>query len=169
MALLTIRQEGDDMLKKKSKPVKVITPDIVSLLDDMLETLNAKDGVGIAAPQVGKLKRIAVVSHEDDLYELINPEIVEIDGNQVCNEACLSVPGRCGDIDRPFKVTVKATNREGEEYTVTVDDFLASVFCHELDHLDGVLFLDKATNIKLINEEQMAERRRNRKRRWKKT
>jgi len=167
MALLQIRLEGDEMLKKKSKPVKEITPDIHALLDDMLETLKSRDGVGIAAPQVGKLKRIAVISHEDELYELINPEIVEIDGNQVCNEACLSVPGRCGDIDRPFKVTVKALNREGEYYDITVDDFLASVFCHELDHLDGVLFLDKATNVQMINQEQMDERKRNRRRKKK--
>jgi len=162
MALLQIRVEGDDMLKRKAKPVKEVTPDIISLLDDMLETLNSKDGVGIAAPQIGKLKRIAIVSHDDELFEMINPEIVETEGTQTSNEACLSVPGRCGDVERPFQITVKATDRNGEEYTVTVDDFLASVFCHELDHLDGVVFLDKAANIQMINQEQMEEHRRNR-------
>ena len=163
MALLQLRQDGDEMLKRKAKTVKEITPEIHALLDDMLETLNAKEGVGLAAPQVGKLKRIAIVSHDDELFEMINPEIIETEGTQVSNEACLSVPGRCGDVDRPYSMTVRALDRHGVEYTVTVDDYLASVFSHELDHLDGVVFLDKATNIKLVDQEQMEERRRNRK------
>lgn len=162
MAIRQIRKEGDEILSKKAKPVKEITPNIIALLDDMKETLTAIDGVGLAAPQIGMLKRVALVSHEDETYELINPEVIETEGDQVCNEACLSVPGRSGDIKRPFKITVKALNREGEEYTVTVDDFMASVFCHELDHLDGKLFLENATNIQFITEEQLAERKRER-------
>ena len=165
MALRQIRKEGDDILKKKARPVKEINANIIALLDDMMETLIEKDGVGIAAPQVGVLKRVAIVSHEDETYELINPEILEMEGSQICNEACLSVPGRSGDIDRPFKMTVKALNRDGEEYTVTVDDFLASVFSHEIDHLEGILFLDKATSVQFLNQEQMDERRKARRKR----
>jgi len=165
MGIRQVRKEGDDMLKKKCKPVKEITAPILELLDDMKQTLRDLDAVGIAAPQIGTLKRIAVIEFDEELYELINPEIIESEGNQTCNEACLSVPGRCGDVDRPFEVTVQALNREGESYTVTVDDFLASVFCHELDHLDGVLFLDKARNIQMINEEQLRARKKARKKR----
>jgi len=166
MAIRHIRIQGDDILSKKARPVTNITPAILDLLDDMLETLRAKDAVGIAAPQVGVLRRIVVVEFEEDLYELINPEIIGTDGSHVCNEACLSVPGRSGDIERPFEVTVKALNRHGEEFTVTVDDFVASAFCHEIDHLNGILFLDNATNVQYITEEQAHERRKfNRKRR----
>jgi len=160
-----IRREGDDILTKKCKLVKEITPAIIELLDDMRQTIREADAVGIAAPQIGTLKRIAVVEFEEDLYEMINPEIIETDGAHTCNEACLSVPGRCGDVERPFEIVVRATNRDGEEYTFDADDFLASAICHELDHLDGVLFTDKATNIQMINEEQMRARKRARKKR----
>lgn len=165
MALRQIRKEGDDILKKKCKLVKEISPPIIELLDDMKQTLHAVDGVGIAAPQIGQLKRIVVIEFEDELYEMINPEIIEEEGTQKCNEACLSVPGRSGDVERPFNIKVTATNRDGEEYTVDADDFLTSVLCHEIDHLNGVLFVDKATNIQLINEEQMRARKRARKKR----
>jgi peptide deformylase len=165
MSIRHIRREGDEILKKKCKPVKEITPAITEMLDDMRQTLKELDAVGIAAPQIGSLKRIAVVEFEEDLYEMINPEIIETEGTHVCNEACLSVPGRCGDVERPYEIVVRATNRDGEEYTFDADDFLASAICHELDHLDGVLFLDKATNIQLIDEEQMRARKRARKKR----
>jgi len=159
MALRQLRLEGDEILKKKAKPVKEITPNIISLLDDMLETLHAKNGVGIAAPQVGVLRRIAVIEVEDEIFELINPEIINTEGTQVSNEACLSVMGRCGDVKRPLEVTVQALNREGEQFAVTVDEFLATVFCHEIDHLDGILYLDKATNIRDITPEELQERK----------
>ena len=162
MGLKQIRQKGDDMLTKKCKLVKEITPSIIELLDDMKHTLDEKEGVGIAAPQVGVLRQIAVVAHEDEYYELINPEILDEEGDQRVNEACLSVAGLCGDLNRPYKITVKALDREGVEYTVTVDDFLASVFCHEIDHLNGVLFIDKAQNIRPIEEEERRRRRRRR-------
>lgn len=165
MALRQIRREGDDILKKRCKKVKEITPAIIELLDDMKQTLHDVDGVGIAASQIGQLKRIVVIEFEDELYELINPEIIESEGTQKCNEACLSVPGRCGDVERPFNIKVKAMNREGEDYEVDADDFLTSIMCHEIDHLDGVLFIDKATNIQLINEEQLRARKRARKKR----
>jgi peptide deformylase len=165
MAIRQVRVHGDEMLLKVARPVTTITPAIYDLLDDMLETLRAKDAVGLAAPQVGILRRIVVVEFDDELFELINPEILEQDGTQICNEACLSVPGRCGDVERPFEVTVRALNRHGEEITVTVDDFVASAFCHEIDHLNGVMFLDKATNVQYITNEQAEERRKWRKNR----
>jgi len=162
MGLRQIRQQGDEILGKKAKIVKEVTPSILTLLDDMKETMDSKDGVGIAAPQVGMLKRIIVVAHEDEFYEMINPEIIETEGEQVCNEACLSIAGLCGDIDRPMKVTIKATDRNGEEFTVTGEEFMASVFCHEMDHLDGVLFTDKATNIKPLDDEEREARKQRR-------
>ena len=164
MALRQVRQQGDEILGKKAKPVKEITPAIWALLDDMKETMDAKEGVGIAAPQVGMLKRMAVVAFEDEFYELINPEIIETEGTQVSNEACLSVAGLCGDIDRPMKVTVKATDRHGKEYTITAEEFVATVICHELDHLDGILFTDIATNIKPLDDEEREARKARRKR-----
>jgi len=165
MGLKQIRQRGDDILGKKAKLVAEITPKILDLLDDMKQTLEANDGVGIAAPQVGILRRIALVSHDDQFYEMVNPEIIEREGEQLCNEACLSVPNLCGDIMRPFKVVIKATNRHGEEYTVTGEEQMASILCHELDHLDGVLFIDSATNIRPLDEEELRERKRYRRKR----
>jgi len=162
MGLRQIRLQGDAILKKKAKQVNEITPAILQLLDDMKITLDAKDGVGIAAPQVGILRRIAVVAHEDEFYEMINPELVASEGSQICNEACLSVLGICGDIERPLKITVRATNRGGEEYTVEAEEFMASVICHELDHLDGVLFVDNATNMRPLDEDERVRRRRQR-------
>lgn len=155
MGLKQIRLEGDDILKKRAKPVKEITPQVLQLLDDMYETMQFANGVGIAAPQVGVLKRIAIIKHEDEFFELINPQIIATEGTQICNEACLSVPGLCGDIERPLQITVTAQDRTGTEYTVTVSEFLASVFCHELDHLDGILYRQNATNIRpsIIEEE----------------
>jgi len=159
MGLKQIRMRGDEILTKKAKPVKEITPTILQLLDDMKETLDAMDGVGIAAPQVGVLRRMALVSLEDEFYELINPEIIETEGEQICNEACLSVVQLCGDLPRPMRVVVRATNRHGEEYTIEGEDYMASILCHELDHLDGVLFIDKAENIRALEEEEREERK----------
>ena len=163
MGLRQLRMQGDDILTKKAKPVKEITPAILTLLDDMKDTLDSKEAVGIAAPQVGILRRIALVSLEDEFYELINPEIIETEGTQICNEACLSVMQLCGDIERPMRVVVRATNRHGEEYTIEGEDFMASIISHELDHLDGVLFTDKAENIRPQDEDDRRERRERRK------
>jgi len=162
LALRQIRLKGDAMLQKKTKPVTEITPNIIQLLDDMKQTMDEKEGVGIAAPQVGILRRIAIIAHEDEYYELINPEIIEENGSQNCNEACLSVEGLCGDVQRPFEITVKYLTREWQEETVTVDDFMAAVFCHEIDHLDGVLFTDKAVNVRPLDEDERRKRRRRR-------
>lgn len=159
MAIRSVRVQGDDMLTKKARPVKDITPAMHELLDDMLETLRAKDAVGLAAPQVGILRRIVVVEMDDEHYEMINPEILEQTGEQLCNEACLSVPGKSGDVTRPFEITVRALDRHGQEYTVTVDEFMASAVCHEIDHLEGILFTDTATNVQYITNEQAAERK----------
>jgi len=154
MGLRQLRTEGDEILRKKAKPVKEINEKIIALLDDMRETLIEKNGVGLAAPQVGVLKRVAIVEYEDDFYELINPVIIASEDTQTCDEACLSVPGYHGDIERPLSITVEAMNRDGETFTVTVEEYLASVFCHELDHLDGVLYLDKATNVRPIEKDE---------------
>jgi peptide deformylase len=143
-----IRAFGDDILRKQAKTVEKINANILNLLDDMRETLRSKSGVGLAAPQVGILRRVVVVEWEEKLYELINPVIIKTKGHQRCNEACLSVPGRQGDIYRPLQITVEALNRHGETYTVQANNFLASVICHELDHLDGVLYLDKALSVR---------------------
>ena len=145
MAKLQIRKIGDEVLRKISRPVEEITPRILTLLDDMTETMRAADGCGLAAPQVGILRRIVVVEVEEgNVIELINPKIVATAGEQVDMEGCLSVPGRRGKVKRPRHVTVRATNRYGEEFEISGSDLLARAFCHELDHLDGKLYVDRA-------------------------
>ncbi len=155
MALLNIVKEGDPTLRKVCRPVTEITPRILQLLDDMTETLIDSNGAGLAAPQVGILRRIAVVDMGDEIVELINPEIIAAEGQQQELEGCLSVPDVWGITDRPRKVTVKALNRFGEEFTVTGEDLDARCFCHELDHLDGHLFTDKA--IRILTPDEVAE------------
>ena len=147
MAILNIVKEGDETLRKHCRPVTEITPRIIRLLDDMRDTLADADGAGLAAPQVGILRRIAVCDTENGIVELINPEIVAAEGQQNELEGCLSVPGVWGITDRPAKVTVKATDRYGKEFTVTGEELDARCFCHEIDHLDGVLFTDNAVHI----------------------
>jgi len=154
MALRKIRQQGDDILHKKAKPVKEINAGTLQLLDDMLETMDANDGLGLAAPQVGVLRRIVVIRVEDALFELINPEIIETEGEQRRNEGCLSVPGKSGTVIRPQRVAVKALNRQGETVTVEGTELLAVAFCHELDHLEGVLFTDKALEVHDVTAEE---------------
>ena len=143
MAKLKIVKMGDDILRKTCRPVEKITPRIVTLLDDMIETMRDADGCGLAAPQVGILRRIAVVEVEPgEVIELINPKIVAYSGEQEEQEGCLSIPGRWGITKRPRHVTVHAYNREGICYEVTGSDLLARALCHEIDHLDGKLFID---------------------------
>ena len=156
MAKLNIVKVGDDVLRKTCRPVIQITPRIKTLLDDMVETLHDADGVGLAAPQVGVLRRICVVECEPGkLYEMINPEIIAEEGEQEELEGCLSVPGRWGYTKRPMKVTVRATDRDGKEYTVTGEGLTARAFCHEIDHLNGVIFTDCA--VRMLTDEEMAE------------
>ena len=141
MAKLTIRTDDDPILGKICKPVDKITPRILTLLDDMVETMRKASGVGLAGPQVGVLRRIVVVECEPGVvYELINPVIIERDGTQIGREGCLSLPGQCGIVPRPMTVTVEDTNRNGERFTVKGSGLLARAFCHELDHLDGILY-----------------------------
>ena len=148
MAIRNIVKEGDPVLRGKCREVEEITPRIITLLDDMIETLHFADGCGLAAPQVGVRRRIAVVEVEDgDTIELINPEIIARDGHQHEMEGCLSIPGDWGYTDRPMSVTVKATDRSGKEFTVTGTGLKARALCHEIDHLDGILFTDIATEM----------------------
>ena len=145
MAKLQIRKVGDEALRKVCRPVDAITPRILTLLDDMVETMRAANGVGLAAPQVGILRRIVVIEVEPgEVLELINPKIIAFSGEQDGQEGCLSVPGRWGMVKRPMHVTVRALNRRGEEVEITGHELLARCFCHELDHLDGALYIDKA-------------------------
>lgn len=145
MAKLKIVKIGDETLRKVCRPVDEITPRITRLLDDMVETMRAADGVGLAAPQVGVLRRIVVVETEPgNVIELINPKIIARAGEQVGYEGCLSVPGKCGTVKRPMHVTVRALNRHGEEFEISGSEFTARAFCHELDHLDGKLYVDMA-------------------------
>ena len=145
MAKLKILKIGDDTLRKVCRPVDNITPRILRLLDDMVETMRAADGVGLAAPQIGVLRRIVVIETPDSgLIELINPKIIAYSGEQESEEGCLSVPGRWGITRRPMHVTVRAMNRKGETFDVTGSALLAKAFCHEIDHLDGKLYIDCA-------------------------
>ncbi len=143
MAKLNIVKMGDDTLRRVCRPVEKITPRTITLLDDMIETMRNADGCGLAAPQVGILRRIAVVEVEEgNVIELINPKIVAFAGEQQEQEGCLSIPGRWGVTKRPRHVTVRAINRRGEVFEVSGSDLLARALCHEIDHLDGKLFVD---------------------------
>ena len=153
MAKLNIVKVGDDVLRKKCRPVEEITPKIIQLLDDMAETMRDANGVGLAAPQVGILRRIVVIEVEEgNLIELINPKIIAYAGEQDGTEGCLSVPGKWGMVKRPMHVTVRATNRLGEEFDLNGSELLARAICHELDHLDGKLYIDVARNIETATE-----------------
>ena len=143
MATLKIVKFGDPMLRKVSRPVEEITPRILTLIDDMIDTMREAGGCGLAAVQVGVLRRIAVIEVEDgNVIELINPKIVAFAGEQCEQEGCLSNPGEYGITKRPKAVTVRATNRHGEQFEVTGQDLLARAICHECDHLDGKLYTD---------------------------
>ena len=144
MAKLKIVKVGDPILRKVCRPVECITPRVITLLDDMIETMHAADGVGLAAPQVGILRRIAVIEVEPgNTIELINPKIIAFSGEQEEEEGCLSIPGKWGKTHRPMHVTVRAVNRRGETFDISGSGLLARAFCHEIDHLDGKLFTDK--------------------------
>ena len=148
MAKLKIVKLGDDTLRKVCRPVDKITPRLLTLLDDMVDTMRAAEGVGLAAPQVGILKRIVVIETEPGkVIELINPKIIAFSGEQTGEEGCLSVPGRSGIVTRPMHVTVRALNRYGQTVDITGSELLARAFCHELDHLDGKLYIDRASEM----------------------
>jgi len=143
MATRIIRTEDDPVLRKKSKVVEKIDERIHVLIDDMIETMYEADGVGLAAPQIGILKRIVVIDVGEGVVELINPVILQQSGEQCDDEGCLSLPGKSGEVIRPKKVTVKGLNREGEEVVYVAEELFARAICHEIDHLDGVLFIDR--------------------------
>ena len=156
MAKLNIVKVGDDVLKKVCRPVDKITPRILQLLDDMVDTMRAAGGVGLAGPQVGVLRRIVVIEVEEgNVLELINPKIIAYAGEQEGLEGCLSLPGQWGIVKRPMHVTVRAMNRHGETVEYTGSELLARCFCHELDHLDGRLYPDVAE--RMLTKEEIAE------------
>lgn len=146
MALRNIRTIGDDVLRKKCKKVDNINDRVRTLIKDMFDTMYHAEGVGLAAPQVGILKRIFVVDIGEGPWVFINPEITEVSGCQIDVEGCLSIPNEQGEVERPNIVKVKAINEKGEEFTVVAEGFFARAICHENDHLDGVLYVDKLNN-----------------------
>lgn len=147
MGVYRIVEVGDPVLREKARRVPSITPNVLKLLDNMAETMYDAQGVGLAAPQVGVSKRIVTIDVGDGLIELINPEIIHREGTEVDFEGCLSIPGVKGEVKRAAKVTVKATDRTGKAITLEGDGLLARAFQHELDHLEGVLFIDKAESL----------------------
>ncbi|MBO4983116.1 MAG: peptide deformylase [Clostridia bacterium] len=157
MALLKIVKENEDLefLRRKSSEVTEITPRITELLDNMIETMRNANGCGLAAVQVGVLRRIVVIETEDGLFELINPVITKKTGEQQGMEGCLSLPGKWGITKRPQCVTVRALDREGKEFELTGYDLLAKAICHEVDHLDGIIYTDKA--VRMLSAEELEE------------
>ena len=143
MAIRKIYRAGDDVLTKISHPVTKIDKRIIALLNDMAETMYAADGCGLAAPQVGILRRVVVIDVGEGLTELINPVILHEEGSEVAAEGCLSLPGRRGTVERPAKVGVSALNRKGEAIEFVAEGFFARAVCHELDHLEGELYTEK--------------------------
>lgn len=155
MALRNILTEGEPSLGKRSRPVTVFDRRLHELLDDMIETMENANGVGLAAPQVGVLRRVVVVADEDEIIELVNPEIVSESGEQSGVEGCLSVPGRYGIVTRPNVVRVRAQDRRGNWFEVEGEELLARGFCHELDHLDGHLYTEKVE--RYLTDEEIEE------------
>lgn len=147
MAIRTIRKYNDEILRKKCKRVDKVDTRTVVLLDDMAETMYADDGVGIAGPQVGVLRRVIVVDVGKGVLKLVNPEIISYSGEQVDVEGCLSIPGVHGEVKRPENVMVRAINEKGKNVEISASGLEARALCHEIDHLDGILFIDKATKI----------------------
>lgn len=142
MALRTIRTLGDEVLTKVCKPVKEMNPRTQELIEDMIETMYEANGVGLAAPQVGILKRIVVIDVGEGPIVMINPEILETSGEQTGDEGCLSYPGKCGTVTRPNYVKARALNENMEEYIIEGEELLARAICHELDHLDGHMYVE---------------------------
>ena len=159
MALRTIRELGDPVLNKRAKEIKEMTPRLHQLVKDMLETMYDAEGVGLAAPQVGMLKRIVVIDVSEEQNEpliMVNPQIVEMDGEQTGFEGCLSVPGKSGQVTRPQHVVAKAFDADMQEFTIEAEDLLARAICHELDHLDGKMYVDLVEG-RLYTNEELAE------------
>ena len=143
MAIRTVLQVGDDTLRKKSFLVTDFGEKTKQLLDDMKETLDKEEGVGLAAPQIGVLRRIFIVSYQDIYLECINPVISKLKGKAIDTEGCLSVKGRSGNVERPTSLVLDAFDRNGTPYSLKINGYLARIICHEYDHLDGILYIDK--------------------------
>ncbi|MDR1467066.1 MAG: peptide deformylase [Oscillospiraceae bacterium] len=148
MALRKIRTENDSILRKKTRIVEKFDERLIELLEDMKETLKENSGIGIAGPQVGVLRSVIVIIFNDVVHELINPEIIESSGEQEITEGCLSFPGEYGITKRPLKVKIKAQDRNGKEFTLEGKKLMAAAICHEMDHLNGILF--KSRVIKML-------------------
>ena len=158
MALRMILTEGDPMLRKKCRPVDEVTDRIRMILDDMVDTMRYADGVGLAAPQVGILRRMFVAEPEpDEVYYFVNPEIVEQEGEEAGDEGCLSVPEMVGTVTRPTKITIRGLDRDGNPQEHTFEEFRARVMCHEYDHLEGILYPDKAEKMYRIDPDAQQE------------
>ena len=154
MALRNILEDGDPILRKKSRPVGEVTDRTRMILDDMIETMHDAEGAGLAAPQVGILRRMFVAEPErgGEIYCMVDPEIIESEGVQESEEGCLSLPGYAGVVDRPEKIRMKALDRNGEPHEYTFEGFPATVMSHEYDHLDGILYKDKAKEMFRLDE-----------------
>lgn len=149
MTILDIRVLGDPVLRKPTRRVTEITDELRQLIADMFETMYAAEGIGLAAPQVGRTERLAVVDVDGQKFTLINPEVIEHSGDiDKAEEGCLSIPEIYGDVERPVKVTIRATNENGEQYEATASELLGRCFQHEIDHLDGKLFIDYLSPLK---------------------
>lgn len=156
MAIRKIREIGDSCLKKKCREIEKFDSKLHDLLDDMQDTMLLANGVGLAAPQVGILRRVVVIDlgEEDGILELINPVITHTEGSVTDTEGCLSVPEKAGKVTRPQKATVRAFDRYGNEFEFTGEDLYARCICHECDHLDGILYVEKAENIFDLNQNE---------------
>lgn len=158
MALREIRFSGDPILRKKSKEITEVTERIKILLEDMVDTMNKAEGVGLAAPQVGILRRAVVIDIGEGPIKLLNPEILELNGEVIDIEGCLSVPGRSGTVNRPEWVKIRYMDLEGEKKTLEGNGLMARAICHEIDHLDGILYIDKMIEeVELEEDEELAE------------
>lgn len=157
MALRNIVTEGDPILRKTCREVTEVNERMRILIDDMIETMREANGVGLAAPQVGVMRRIFVAEPDIEsgkVYCFVNPEIVSLEGSQESEEGCLSVPGYYGKVERPEKITIKGLDREGNPQEYTFEGLEAVVMCHEFDHLEGILYIDKAEDVYRAGEEQ---------------
>jgi len=151
MAVRKVLEMGEPVLREKAREVTKITKSIRTLLDDMAESMYDAEGIGLAAPQIGVSKRVVVIDLDEEVYELINPTIVKMEGQERDAEGCLSLPGYAGDVTRATKVVVKALDRDGKKVQYEAEGLLARVFQHELDHLEGILFVDKAENVRKVD------------------
>lgn len=158
MALRNIVTDEDPILRKVCRPVGEVTPRIQMILDDMVETMRDANGVGLAAPQVGIMRRMFVAEPEPErVYIFVDPEMVSLEGEQEGNEGCLSVPGYVGTVKRPEKIVIRGKDRYGKEKEYTFEGFDAVVMCHEFDHLEGILYTDKATEVFTAEELEAKE------------